>query len=181
MKYIYVSNKTKDIKDIKEKTNVHIIHTYKSIKKKKNSWGIFLINSEKIIGCTQVAYTEESKKPILHILWVFVEEEYRGKKICYELLKRTLIKHEKNKGKPNLIKIVNAQGMGMLKCSLRVFKELNYKIKIYKNQYDQIMNNKDFDIEEDINKLKSISYEKAIDIEEKNKEYDIWYSLFFSK
>ena len=64
---------------------------------------------------------------------VFLEEEYRGKKICYELLKRTIIKHEKNKGKPNLIKIVNAQGIGMLKCSLRVFKELNYKIKIYKS------------------------------------------------
>jgi len=69
----------------------------------------------------------------------------------------------------------------MLKCSLRVFKELKYKIKIYKNEYNQIMNNKDFDIDEDINKLKSISYEKAIEIEKKNKEYDIWYSLFFSK
>jgi len=181
MKYIYVSDRTKDtfVKDIKEKNNIHF--PYKTIKKNKNSWGIFLINSGKIIGYTHVAYTEESKINILHILWVFLEEEFRGKKICYELLKRTIIKHEKNKGKPNLIKIVIAQGMGMLKCSLRVFKELNYKIKIYKNEYNQIMNNKDFDIEEDINKLKSISYEKAIEIEEKNKEYDIWYSLFFYK
>ena len=68
--------------------------------------GYFLINSEKMIGCTQVAYTEESKKPILHILWVIVEEEYRGKKICYDLLKRTIIKHEKKKNNPNLIKKV---------------------------------------------------------------------------
>ena len=181
MKYIYVSDRTKDtfVKDIKEKNNIHF--PYKTIKKNKNSRGIFLINMGKIIGYTHVAYTEESKINILHILWVFLEEEFRGKKICYELLKRTIIKHEKNKGKPNLIKIVIAQGMGMLKCSLRVFKELNYKIKIYKNEYNQIMNNKDFDIEEDINKLKSISYEKAIEIEEKNKEYDIWYSLFFYK
>ena len=41
----------------------------------------------------------------------------------------------------------------MLKCSLRTFKELDYKIKIYQNQYDQIISNKNFDTEEDITPL----------------------------
>lgn len=74
-----------------------------------------------------------------------------------------------------------AQGMAMLKCSLRSFKELDYKIKIYQNQYDQIISNKNFDTEEDIKKLKNISYKKATEIEERNEKYDIWYSLFFYK
>ena len=38
-----------------------------------------------------------------------------------------------------------------------------------------------FDTEEDIKKLKNISYKKVIEIEKKNKKYDIWYSLFFYK
>ena len=74
-----------------------------------------------------------------------------------------------------------AQGMAMLKCSLRSFNELDYKIKIYQNQYDQIISNKNFDTEEDIKKLKNISYKKATEIEERNEKYDIWYSLFFYK
>ena len=39
MKYIYVSDRTKDtfVKDIKEKINAHF--SYKTIKKNKNSWG----------------------------------------------------------------------------------------------------------------------------------------------
>lgn len=43
------------------------------------------------------------------------------------------------------------------------------------------INNINFDTEEDIKKLKNISYKKAIEIEDKNKKYDIWYSLFFYK
>ena len=39
---------------------------------------------------------------------------------------RTIIKHEQNKGKPNC-KNYLCEGMTMLKCSLRTFKELDIK------------------------------------------------------
>ena len=186
MKYFYIINRTNDtfIKELKEKPTYHILSTYKLIKKKKNNnWGIFLFDEGKLIGYTEANYTKESKINILYITHVYLDEEYRGKKLCNELLKRTIIKHEQNKGRPNLIKITYAEGITMLKCSLRTFKELDYKIKIYQNQYDQIISNKNFDTEEDIKKLKNISYKKAIEIEEKNisGKYDIWYSLFFYK
>jgi len=189
MKYFYVSHRTQDtfIKGLKEKLSYHILYTYKLIKKNNNKqWGFFLFDKGKLIGYTQADYTKERKINILYIIQVYLDEEYRGKKLCNELLKRTIIKHEQNKGKPNLIKITYAEGMSMLKCSLRSFKELDYKIKIYQNQYEMIMSNKkinniNFDTEEDIKKLKNISYKKVIEIEMKNKKYDIWYSLFFYK
>jgi len=183
MKYFYVSHKTKDtfIKELKEKPNYHILSTYKIIKKNNNHWGIFLFDNGKLIGYTHAEYTKESKINILYIIHVYLDEEYRGKNLCNELIKRTIIKHAQNKDKPNLIKITYAGGIRMLKCSLRTFKELDYKIKIYQNQYEMIMSNINFDTEEDIKKLKNISYKKAIEIEEKNKKYDIWYSLFFYK
>ena len=183
MKLFYVSHRTQDtfIKGLKEKPTYHILSTYKLIKKNNNQWGIFLFDKGKLIGYTQADYTKERKINILYIIQVYLDEEYRGKKLCNELLKRTIIKHEQNKGKPNLIKITYAEGITMLKCSLRTFKELDYKIKIYQNQYEMIMRNINFDTEEDIKKLKNISYKKAIEIEDKNKKYDIWYSLFFYK
>ena len=124
--------KTKDtfIKEFKEKPNYHILSTYKIIKKNNNKWGIFLFDKGKLIGYTHADYTKESKINILYIIHVYLDEEYRGKKLCNELIKRTIIKHQQNKDKPNLIKITYADGIRMLNCSLRSFKELKFIINM---------------------------------------------------
>jgi hypothetical protein len=67
-----------------------------------------------------------------------------------------------------LIKAVIAGGESILKCFIKVFKELNYKIQKYKS--DKI---------ENIKQLKFIKSEEAIKIEKKNFKTDVWQTLFF--
>ena len=73
------------------------------------------------------------------------------------------------RNKTNLIKVVIAGGMPILKCILSVFKELNYTIKKYKTK------------NENIQILQNIRPETAIKIEQSNYESDIWQTLFFDK
>ncbi len=65
--------------------------------------------------------------------------------------------------------MVIAGGEPILKCLIKVFEELKYKIKTYKSD------------KEDITNLKSITYEQALKIEKANYDYDIWQTLFFEK
>ena len=62
-----------------------------------------------------------------------------------------------------LIKVVIAGGVSILKCWIRVFNELKYKIHKYKS-----------DKKEDIKQLKFITSEEAIKIVTKNIKKDIW-------
>ena len=168
MKYIYVSYRTKDkLPNNLEKPSYDIIKSYSNIKKHKNRWGIFLFDKNKIIGNSEIMYEEESGKKYALLVWVFIENQYRGEKICYEIVKRKKIKNENKKN--NLIKVVIAGGFPILKCLIKVFKKLKYKIKKYKSA------------REDIGNLKSISYEDALKIEKKNYKYDKWQTLFFEK
>jgi hypothetical protein len=112
-------------------------------------------------------YEEDSGKKYGLLVWVFIENQYREKKLCYEIVKRTIIKNEKKKN--NLIKVVIAGGFPILKCLIKVFEELKYKIKKYNSS------------KEDITNLKLITYEQALEIEKKNYKYDKWQTLFFEK
>jgi hypothetical protein len=169
MKYIYISNKTKDNFKLIELPSHHIHQSYKTIKKSNNIWGMFLFDKDKIIGVCEVMEDEENGITFLLISYVLIDEEYRGKNLCYELVKRTILKNEK-KGKGSmLIKVVIAGGEPILKCLIKVFNELNYKIQKYKS-----------DKKENIKQLKFITSEEAIKIEKKNLNTDMWQTLFFA-
>jgi hypothetical protein len=146
----------------------HFLHDYNLIKKKNNYWGIFLRNKDKIIGNTLVAYEKEDNINYLLLVSVYINENYRGNKLCNELVKQTIIKNE-IRNKTNLIKVYIAGGIPILKCLLRVFSELNYIIKKYKTKA------------ENIKMLKTILPETAIKIEKSNYKNDIWQELFFDK
>jgi sulfatase maturation enzyme AslB (radical SAM superfamily) len=101
----------------------------------------------------EVLAEKENGVEILLITYVFIDEQYRGKKQCYELVKKTILKHQ-----GSLIKVVIAGGEPILKCLIKVFKDLKYKIKKYKS-----------DDKEDISNLKTITYEDVLKIEKKTK------------
>ena len=167
MKYIYISDKTKDNFKLIELPRTNIRQSFKNIKKSKNKWGIFLFDKDKIIGVCEVMEEEENGITFLLIVFTFIEEEYRGRNLCYEIVKRTILKNEK-KSKPKLIKVVIAGGEPILKCLIKVFKELKYKIQKYKS-----------DTTENIKQLKFITSDEAFKIEKKNLKTDSWQTLFF--
>ena len=147
-----------------------IIESYKNIKKKEEKrWGIFLYDKDKneIVGVCEVISQEEDGIKFLLIVYIFIDKNYRGNNQCYELVKQTILKTEKKGGM--LIKVVIAGGEPILKCLIKVFKELNYKILKYKS-----------DIKENITNLKTITFEDAIRIEKRNQRSDDWQTLFFS-
>ena len=167
MKYIYISDKTKDNFNLIELPSPQIRLSYKNIKKSNNKWGIFLFDKDKIIGVCEVMEEEENGITFLLIVYVLIDEEYIGKNLCYEIVKRTILKNEKKKGSV-LIKVVIAGGEPILKCLLKVFSELKYEIQKYKS-----------DKNENIKQLKFITSEEAIKIEKKNLKTDMWQTLFF--
>jgi GNAT superfamily N-acetyltransferase len=164
----YVSNRTLD-EDVKTTIiNPHILHDYEVIKKRKNYWGIFLRHKNEIIGSTLVAYEKEDNIDYLLLVAVYINDKSRGRNLGKALIEQTILKNEMQ-NKTNLVKVVIAGGMPMLKCLLSVFKELNYTIKKYKTT------------NENIQILQNILPETAIKIEQSNYESDIWQTLFFDK
>lgn len=99
---------------------------------------------------------------------IYINEDYRGQKLCKNLIRETIIKNQK-KAKTNLIKVVIAGGIIILKCLISVFKDLKYDIKNYKTDTENIL------------ELKNITFQDAIKIEKDNYESDIWQELFFEK
>lgn len=171
MEYHYVSKYTKD--DFKNKLSelpsINFLMSYNNIKKNKDRWGIYLVDNNKIIGECCFLEKEEDNIKFSLIISVEIIKEYRGKRLCYELVKGAILKYEK-RNKNNLLKVVIAGGFPILKCLIKVFKELNYQIKKYKS-----------DKKENIQELNKINYKKAIEIEKKNYDLDIWQTLFFEK
>ena len=88
MKYIYISDKTKDNFKLIELPRTNIRQSFKNIKKSKNKWGIFLFDKDKIIGVCEVMEEEENGITFLLIVFTFIEEEYRGRNLCYEIVKK---------------------------------------------------------------------------------------------
>ena len=168
--FYYVSNRTLDNGLNRNIINInpHILHDYEVIKDKKNYWGIFLRHKNEIIGSTLVAHEKEDNIDFLLLVSVYIDDKYRGRKLCNALVEQTIIKNEM-RHKTNLIKVVIAGGMPILKCLLSVFKEFNYTIKKYKTKSGNIQ------------KLQNIRPEIAIKIEQSNYENDIWQTLFLEK
>jgi len=164
----YVSNITMDNGVKTNIINPHILHAYEVIKKRNNYWGIFLRDKDEIIGNTMVAYEKEDNIDYLLLVAVYINDKYRGRNLGKALIEQTILKNEMQ-NKTNLVKVVIAGGMPMLKCLLSVFKELNYTIKKYNTT------------NENIQMLQNILPETAIKIEQSNYESDIWQTLFFDK
>ena len=114
---------------------------------------MFLFDKDKIIGVCEVMEEEENGITFLLIVFTFIEEEYRGKNLCYEIVKKTILKNEEKRQGSILIKVVIAGGESILKCLIKVFKELKYKIQKYKS-----------DTTENIKQLKSINPDEAFKI-----------------
>ena len=121
----YVSNITMDNGVKTNIINPHILHAYEVIKKRNNYWGIFLRDKDEIIGNTMVTYEKEDNIDYLLLVAVYINDKYRGRKLGKALIEQTILKNEMQ-NKTNLVKVVIAWGMPMLKCLLSVFKELNY-------------------------------------------------------
>ena len=170
IEFHYVSNGTLDNGLTRNiiNTNPHILHSYEVIKKRNNYWGIFLLDKDEIIGNTMVTYEKEDNIDYLLLVSVYIDDKYRGRNLCKALIEQTILKNEM-RNKTNLIKVVIAGGMPILKCLLSVFKELNYTIKKYKTTL------------ENIQILQNIRPETAVKIEQSNYENDIWQTLFFDK
>ena len=126
----YVSNRTLDTGLNRNIINInpHILHSYEVIKKRNNYWGIFLRDKDEIIGNTMVTYEKEDNIDYLLLVSVYIDDKYRGRKLCNALVEQTIIKNEM-RNKTNLIKVVIGGGMPILKCLLSVFKKFNYTIK----------------------------------------------------
>ena len=168
VEFHYVSNITLDNSVNININNPHILHSYEVIKKRNNYWGVFLRDKHEIIGNTMVTYEKEDNIDYLLLVSVYIDDKYRGRNLCKGLIEQTILKNEMRK-KTNLIKVVVAGGMPILKCLLIVFKELNYTIQKYKTKF------------ENIQILQNIRPETAIKIEQSNCESDIWQTLFFDK
>ena len=170
IEFHYVSNRTLDNGLNRNIINInpHILQSYEVIKKRNNSWGIFLRDKDTIIGNTMVTYEKEDNIEYLLLVSVYIDDKYRGRNLCKGLIEQTILKNEM-RNKTNLVKVVIAGGMPILKCLLSVFKELNYTIKKYKTKF------------ENIQILQNIRPETAIKIEQSNYESDIWQTLFFDK
>ena len=177
MEYLYISKRTKEDLVLSKLPTTHILSSYKNITKgPEKRWGIFILDKEKneIVGVSSVIEEQEDDVKYLLLEFIFIDEKYRRKNQCYELIKETILKYkkkrkERKKRGGGLIKVVIAGGEPVLKCLIKVFKELKYKIKKYKS-----------DEKENIKNLKIIDFEEAIKIEKRNHKYDIWQTLFFS-
>jgi len=164
----YVSNITLDNSVNININNPHILHSYEVIKTRDNYWGVFLRDKHEIIGNTMVTYETEDNIDYLLLVSVYIDDKYRGRNLGKALIEQTILKNEMQ-NKTNLVKVVIAGGMPILKCLLSIFKKLNYTIKKYKTK------NKKIQI------LQNIRPETAIQIELSNYESDIWQTLFFDK
>ena len=170
IEFHYVSNRTLDNGLNRNIINInpHILHDYEVIKKRNNYWGIFLRHKNEIIGSTLVAHEKEDNIDFLLLASVYIDDNYRGRNLCKALIEKTILKNE-IRNKTNLVKVVIAGGMPILKCLISVFKKLNYTIKKYKTKF------------ENIQILQNIRPETAMKIEQSNYENDIWQTLFFEK
>ena len=169
MNYIYISSRTKDNLNSSNFLDYNNKHSYSLIKRNKDYWGIFLQNSEKkIIGHCVVKYEIEYNITYLLFVLIYINEDYRGQKLCKNLIREIVNKNQK-KAKTNLIKVVVSGGIIILKCLISVFKDLKYDIKNYKTDTENIL------------ELKNITFQDAIKFEKDNYESDIWQELFFEK
>ena len=184
MKYIYLSSRLKSPgkkqakkiwKTLSKEPNYHIAKDFLNglTWEKNDAWRMFLYDDEKkeLVGTLQVTKIEDNGIKYINLNWVYIDENYRKQNLCYELIKQAILKNEKLKWS-KLIRVVMAGDMPILKCLIKVFKELNYKVKKYKSDVWEKQN---------IKKIKNISFENAVTWAKKEIEFDNWPVLFFDK
>ena len=168
---IYIDSKIKK-KLNKIITNRQIINDYRIIKKNSNRWGLFLADGDEIIGVSHIYQEDEAGDHFSNIAIVFIDERYRGKKLCSMLVEKTFkVLEEKNYG-GGVIETVIAGGIPMLKCFLRVVSKLNYNIySVPTNKFGNAIRHK----------MKLITSIQALQIERRNYNLDEWQRLRFVK
>ena len=192
MEFIYVSNHKTNIKQSYFTTvgdalcnnfpeNV-TFDNYNTIKQGKcfllgskyKYWGIFVQNKDKIIGSSFVIQYKEDNKNICYLEGININDEINNKTDLYEqILNHTIIKYEGLKIKPDYIRMI-IENENYVKSILKIFKKNNFNVKTY-----EIDNYK----EQNIHKLKDVSPQEIIDIEQTfiDNNIDIWKILFFEK
>ena len=169
---IYIDSKTETKNINKFIHNRQIIHDYNTIRSSKNRYGIFLVDGDEIIGVSHIYEEDEDGESFSDIVYVLIDERYRGQKLCTMLVEKTFqTVEEKNYGE-GVIETVIAGGMPMLKCFLRVVRKLNYNIySVPTNKFGDVIRHK----------MKLITDKKALQIEERNYSLDTWQRLRFVK
>tara|TARA_Y100001970_G_scaffold160162_1_gene195925 strand:+ start:2382 stop:2981 length:600 start_codon:yes stop_codon:yes gene_type:complete len=169
---IYIDSKTETKNINKFIHNKQIIFDYNTIRRSDDRWGIFLADGDEIIGVSHIYEEDENGVLFSNIVYVLIDERYRGQKLCSMLVEKTFkVLEEKNYG-GGVIETVIAGGIPVLKCFLRVVRKLKYNIySIPKNKVGDVNRNK----------MKLITAQKALQIEQRNFDLDEWQMLRFVK
>ena len=169
---LYIDSKTETKKINKIITNRQIIDDYKIITKNSDRWGIFLADGDEIIGVSHIYQEDEDGERFSDIVYVYIDERYRGQKLCSMIVEKTFKVLEEKNYNGGVIETVIAGGMPMLKCFLRVVSKLNYNIfSVPTNRFGNVIRNK----------MKLITAQKALQIERRNYSLDLWQRLRFEK
>ena len=169
---IYIDSKT-DTKNINKFIhNRNIIFDYNTILRSNDTYGIFLADGDEIVGVAEVTQEDEDGERFSNIVNVFIDERYRGKKLCSMLVEKTFKVLEEKNYNGGVIETVIAGGMPMLKCFLSVVSKLNYNIySVPTNKFGDVIRHK----------MKLITAQKALQIERRNYSLDVWQRLRFEK
>ena len=130
-----------------------------------------MADGDEIMGISHIYQEDEAGEHFSNIAYVFIDERYRGQKLCSMLVEKTFkVLEEKNYG--GVIETVIAGGIPMLKCFLRVVSKLNYNIySVPTNEFGNAIRHK----------MKLITAIKALQIERRNYDLDEWQRLRFVK
>ena len=131
-----------------------------------------MADGDEIMGVSHILLEDEDGEHFSNIAYVFIDERYRGQKLCSMLVEKTFkVLEEKNYG-GGVIETVIAGGIPMLKCFLRVVSKLNYNIySVPTNEFGNAIRHK----------MKLITAQKALQIERRNYDLDEWQRLRFVK
>lgn len=157
-------------------TNENVLDTYETIVDDDDNdrWGIFLLDSNEIIGASHVYQTEDEDDGAIYsnIVHVYIDDNYRGKRLCSMIVEKLFkVLGKKNYG-DGVIETVIAGGIPVLKCFLRVADKLNYNI------YSVPVNN-DGDVVRE--QMELITAQKALELQAYNSSIDEWQRLRFVK
>ena len=133
-----------------------------------NRWGIFLLDGNKNIGASHVYQTDA----ISNIVHVYIDDNYRGKKLCSMIVENLFEVVEKKNYGDGVIETVIAGGLPVLKCFLRVVDKLNYNIY-------SVPVNDDGDVVR--KNMELITSKRALELQAYNSSIDEWQRLRFVK
>lgn len=157
-------------------TNENVLDTYETIVDDDDNdrWGIFLLDGNKIIGASHVYQTEDEDDGAIYsnIVHVFIDGNYRGKRLCSMIVEKLFEVLEKKNYGDGVIETVIAGGIPVLKCFLRVVEKLNYNI------YSVPVNN-DGDVVRE--KMELITAQRALELQTYYSSIDEWQRLRFVK